>query len=1121
MLGCPSCSHENPDGSRFCSRCGAELASDPSSSREERKVVTVLFADLVGFTSRAERLDPEDVRALLAPYYARLRHELERFGGTVEKFIGDAVMALFGAPVAHEDDPERAVRAALAIRDWVLDQPDDLQLRIAVNTGEALVLLDARPGQGEGMAAGDVVNTTSRLQNAAPVNGVLVGEVTYHATSHAIEYAAADAVHAKGKPEPIPVWEALRARSRAAVDRPSGERTPLVGRTYERGVLIDALARVRRDRAPQLVTLVGVPGIGKTRLIAELGDAVDAGGDLIRWRQGRSLPYGEGVGLWALSEIVKSEAGILDSDAPEQVEAKLARSAAAAGIADDAEWVLVHLRPLVGLGTPTHQVADRRGEAFAAWRRFFEGHAERTPLALAFDDLHWANDVLLDFIEHLVEWADGVPLLVICATRPELLARRPGWGGGKRNATTLSLTPLDDEETAAMIRELRGGAEIPPRLRDALLARAGGNPLYAEQYMRMLAERGSADELPLPETLQGIIAARLDALPADEKRLLQNAAIVGRTFWVGLVAVMDGTTPAEAQRILHSLERMDFVRRLRRPSLTSEVEFTFLQILVREVAYSQIPRGHRAAGHRLAADWLSALGPGVDKAEMLAHHYLTALELQRAAGQEVEVELAERTISSLSRAGDQALGLSAYGRAAALYRSAADLAPTAQRGRLMFNVGRAAFLAGDEDPAVLTAAAAALLAEGDRDAAAEAEAILAELSWVRGDQAAASDHLERARQLVEGGDVSRAKAWVMGTVAGQLSSAGENEDAIRVGREALAMAEQLGLDELRARVLNGIGVARVHRGDMSGLADIEASVAIARDANVPYELCRALGNVARVLWEQGRLREGAAAYQEAGDTAAHFGLDGYVRWVRSDQPADHYVLGRWDEALAAADAFIREVEAGSPHYGATASYATRALVRLGRDDVAGARADVGRALEIARLSGDRQNLYPWLAACAHVFHEIGDTGTAAELAGEFLAELQRDGTSMVALDHQHELAWTLTALDRGAELLAALPAFDSPWVRATAAFARSDLAGAADACAVMGALSQEARVRLWFAERLLAQGDTSEAEAQLERARNFYTTVRATRYLRAVAELQSAVRGSQGGELSARSLDSR
>jgi len=363
---CPSCGHSNHAGAKFCSECGAALVTAGPVAREERKVVTVLFADLVGFTSRAEQMDPEDVQALLSPYYARLRSELERFGGTVEKFIGDAVMALCGAPASHEDDPERAVRAALAIRDWAREG-EQIQVRIAVHTGEALVMLVARPGHGEGMAAGDVVNTAARLQAAAPVNGVLVGERTFRQTRAVIEYRPAPPVAAKGKRAPVPAWEAVQPRARLGADVGHQARTALVGRDRELGVLRDVLARVQAERTPQLVTLVGVPGIGKSRLVYELWQVAKAEPDLISWRQGRSLPYGEGVSFWALAEMVKAQAGILEDDAPDQAGAKLAAMTAdvLAGM-PEADWVTRHLGTLAGLGGGAVPAGGDRSEAFAA-----------------------------------------------------------------------------------------------------------------------------------------------------------------------------------------------------------------------------------------------------------------------------------------------------------------------------------------------------------------------------------------------------------------------------------------------------------------------------------------------------------------------------------------------------------------------------------------------------------------------------------------------------------------------------------------------------------------------------------------------------------------------------------
>jgi class 3 adenylate cyclase/tetratricopeptide (TPR) repeat protein len=721
---CPSCGHRYRAGAKFCAECGAALGQVQPLAQTERKIVTVLFADLVGFTSRAEQLDPEDVRAVLSPYYARLRTELERFGGTVEKFIGDAVMALFGAPAAHEDDPERAVRAALAIRDWVREE-DQIQLRVAVNTGEALITLDARPGQGEGMAAGDVVNTAARLQAAAPVNGVLVGERTFRATRAVIEYRQAAPVAAKGKRGPVPVWEALDARARLGMTVPVDVRTALVGRDRELGLLGDALARVRAERTPQLVTLVGVPGAGKSRLLYELSQIAGAETGLINWRQGRSLSYGDGISFWALAEMVKAQAGILDSDTSGEAQAKLAQMTAdVLGGTPEADWVAGHLTALAGLGSGRVQAGrDARGEVFAAWRCFFEALAGAGPVALVFEDLHWADDGLLDFVDYLVDSVGDVPMLVVGSARPELLARRPGWGGGKPNAMTLTLAPLSRRDTARLIGSLLGVEELEAGQQTAVLDHAGGNPLFAEQYAQMQTEQGSDHRLPVPESVQAIIAARLDLLARPEKQLLQDAAVIGKVFWTGAVTALGGisgrtrsggerggTGPVE---LLRGLERKQFVRRERASLVAGQTEYAFTHVLVRDVAYGQIPRAVRAGRHAAAASWIEALGRPGDHAEMLAYHYLAALDLARAASQDT-ADLAPRARTALRQAGDRALALNALAAAAGYYRAALALWPQGahqQRADLLRLLGTVLLEIGELDQAE------AALAEGAQAAA--------------------------------------------------------------------------------------------------------------------------------------------------------------------------------------------------------------------------------------------------------------------------------------------------------------------------------------------------------------------------------------------------------------------
>ena len=774
MSVCPSCGHENEEGAKFCSQCATPLVAGIPGAGTERKVITVLFADLVGFTSKAERLDPEDVQAVLAPYHERLRYELERWGGTVEKFIGDAVVALFGAPVARENDPERAVRAALAIRDWIADEAK-LQVRIGVNTGEALVKLGARPESGEGMAAGDVVNTTARLQAAAPTNGILAGEATYRATAETIEYREHPAVDAKGKTEPVPVWEVVQARARFGVDLTPEARTPLVGRERELGMLVGALERARQQRSPELVTLIGVPGIGKSRLVGELFQSIERGGQFTYWRQGRSLGYGEGVSYWALAEMVKAQAGILETDRDAEVDAKLTRAVEQL-IDDDAEWVLSHLRRLVGQAGD--DAAGSQEEAFAAWRRFLEALAERNPLVLVFEDIQWADDGLLDFIEHLADWVKDVPMLLLCTARLELLERRPAWGGGKMNAANVALAPLSNDETAALISALSERPLLEAATQTSLLDRAGGNPLYAEQYVRMLAERGSAEDLPLPESVQGIIAARLDSLPPEEKAILQDAAVVGKVFWLGAL----GATEQQ----LHALQQKEFVQRARRSSVAGKIEFAFKHLLVRDVAYGQIPRSQRAQKHLHAAEWIESLGRPEDHAEMVAHHYLSALELARAAGEEVHA-FAERARGALREAGERALALNALPQAEGYFADALELAPRDGQERLLLllRLGKTRYLRAWGGSTELKDAQSGLLAAGHRESAAEAALMLADIAWNKGNREEATAHLTDASSLVAGRPVSRVQASVLTEVARYEMLADRNDNAIATGRQAL------------------------------------------------------------------------------------------------------------------------------------------------------------------------------------------------------------------------------------------------------------------------------------------------------------------------------------------------
>ena len=629
-----------------------------AAPREERKVITVFLAELVGPSSRP--LDPEDVRALLSPYHARIRSEVERFGGTVEKIFGDAVMAIFGVPAAHEDDPERAVRAALAIREWLAEEGEAMQARFAVASGDALVTLGALASVEEPVAVGEVVKHAARVRSATPLNAVLVDRQTFRRTKDAVEYREAAPIAAERASEPISVWEAIRPLARPGADL-SRHRTPFVGRERELTTLRERLDWACAQRSPQLVTILGVPGIGKSRLVAELQRALAGTEDALTWRQGRSLPYGDGVSFWALEEMVKGETGILEGDSTQQVERKLG-DAVRRIVEDPAEArrIATYLGALVGLGGSAAATGDRRDQTFAAWRHFLEALADQRPLVLVFEDLHWADDALLDFVDELLDRVSDVPLLVVATARPELLERRPGWAGGKPSALTISLPPLSEQETARLVAAILTQPPDSAGAHEALLARIGGNPLYAEQFCRMLVEQGRLEELP--ETLHGIVAARLDGLADAEKQLLQDAAVVGKVFWLGALEAVGSVSRRDADEFLQPLVRREFVQRARRSTIAGDTEYAFRHDLLRDVAYDEIPRAGRAERHRRAADWIHSLGRPGDHAELLAHHYLAALACRAATADDVTT-LTERAAASLRHAGLRAIRLSANERA--------------------------------------------------------------------------------------------------------------------------------------------------------------------------------------------------------------------------------------------------------------------------------------------------------------------------------------------------------------------------------------------------------------------------------------------------------------------------
>jgi class 3 adenylate cyclase len=974
---CPSCGKELPGEFPFCPFCAAPLTEQPAASvQEERKIVTVLFCDLVGFTAASEAADPEDVRARIRPYHARLRQEIERYGGTVEKFIGDAVMAVFGAPTAHEDDAERAVRAGLRILEAIAELNDQdptlaLQVRVGIDTGEAVVALGARPEEGEGIVTGDVVNTASRLQGAAPVDGVAVSEQTYRQTERVFDYEELEPVHVKGKTQALAVYRPLAARARFGSDVTRTHKAPLVGRELEKPLLIGTFERSAQQRSCQLVTVVGEPGVGKSRLCAELfGYIEDRPGQLVRWRQGRCLPYGEGIAFWALGEIVKAECGILESDALDEVEAKLERALPTGD--RDRTWLRARLSPLVA--APAEPASQE--ESFTAWRRFLEALSADGPTVLVFEDLHWADDALLAFLEHLADWTEGVPLLLLCTARPELHEQHPTWAAGLRNATTINLAPLTDEETARLIGSLLERAVLPADTQRALLERAGGNPLYAEEFVRLLADRdllsGTLDEVQLPDSVQALIAARLDTLSPERKSLLQDASVMGKLFWAGAVADMGNRDPREVELALHELARKELVRPARTSSMEGEREYGFWHLLVRDVCYGQIPRAARAARHRAAASWLErkAGERAEDLADVLAYHYLSALELVGAsANAEHAQELEASAIRYLALAGERALALDVVSGEQSLAK-ALVLAPAGHPERPSL-LERWAHAAQQQNRLQETRAA---LDEGlalyrQQDAIIAAGRVLTALASVfsRLGDPRQKEALAEALALLEAHPPGPELVAAYAELASEHVVGSAHPEAIAAAEQALALASELGLPE-PARALGNRGSARAALGERQGLEDMRRALALALEQGQGRTAAVLHNNLALASWQYEGPQAALAVCLEGIDFCERRGITEFALRIAAMSMTFLAETGESERALAEAQPLAERLQAaGDIVFVEPRSLQLRLLAERGAPEQARAADEL---VARARESGEPQlNASAFSAAVRLLFAE--------------------------------------------------------------------------------------------------------------------------------------------------------
>ena len=863
MLVCRTCGFENPAGHKFCGECGARLDVSGPVGGQERKTVSVLFCDLVGFTAASDGADPEEVQAALSPYYARVRLEVERFGGTVEKFIGDAVMAAFGAPVVHEDDPERAVRAGLALLSAVADlkRTDglDLAVRVGIATGETVVSTGARPERGEGMLAGDVVNTAARLQTAAPVGSVLVGQETRDATGATIEYLAHDRVTVKGKAEPLPVWVAVRPRGSPG-EALTDTSHPMIGRGEALSALQRAYARALRESSVQQVTIVAEAGLGKSRLVQAFSDWVDDREELVCWRQGSCPSYGAAT-FAPVAQVVKAQTGILDSDDASRTAAKLTETVHAllrgTGAASEESWLVARLAPLVGLPA----LESPREELFTAWRRFLEALAATSPLVLIVEDLHWADPATLEFLSYLLDQVADVPLLIVATTRPKLPDTAAGWSNGRHSSITLTLDPLSDAETAQLVTSLLGTTVLPADVHAALLARAAGNPLYTREYLNLVIghgeQPGSAADLStaLPGSVQAVIAARLDALPAESKRLLQAAAVIGPTFWTGAVAALTDGDSKVVTRRLHDLVQRDYVRASRASTVAGETEYAFSHALIADVAYNQLPRLQRLAHHRSAGDWhvavaSAAQSPSGAQDAVIAHHYTSAHTMAVAARGDPGglAELAALAATWHARAARQAQQVD-LAAAETHLRASLELTSPGHRDRLsvlvllgevLTNAGRA----GDAD---LVYRQAHDLAEaiGDRVGVALVDVNRANALTALARFADAAELIDGAVSILEHEPAGPELLHAYVALASRLTVEGLYVQARDRSDQALALAERLADPPPRqvARALLCRGVSRSWSGDAAGEDDLLRALDLTSTRNLTAGLITTSGEI--------------------------------------------------------------------------------------------------------------------------------------------------------------------------------------------------------------------------------------------------------------------------------------
>src|SRR6266540_2450114 len=998
-LACPSCGSANSPGVKFCGECGAPLAPEAVSlpttaaPTSERRLVSVLFADLVGFTTISESRDAEEVRELLSRYFDTCRRLISLYGGTVEKFIGDAVMAVWGTPTAQEDDAERAVRAALDLVAAVSALGDEvgapeLKARAGVLTGEAAVTLGA---EGEGMVAGDLVNTASRIQSLAEAGSVLVGEATKRATEAAIAYEDAGSHKVKGKSEPVSLWSALRVTAgRAGARKAEGLEPPFVGRERELRLVKELLHGCIEERKAHLVSVVGIAGFGKSRLTWEFFKYVDGLAGNVWWWRGRCLAYGEGVTYWALAEMVRTRADIVEGEDPETARPKL-REALAPYITDPDEfdWIEPRLAHLLGL---EERAATDREDLFAAWRLYFERLTEFQPAVLVFEDVQWADPSLLEFVEYLLEWSRSHPIFVLTLARPDFQQQHPSWGAGKRNFTSIYLESL---ATPAMEELLDGFVPgLPEELLAQILERAEGVPLYAVETVRMLLDRGLLERagtryrptgpieaLEIPETLHALVAARLDGLDVDERSLVQDAAVLGKSFPKQALAALNGSSQEQLELLLSGLVRKEVLSLQADPRSPERGQYAFLQDLLRQVAYETLARRERKRRHLAAADYLEqSWGPAEQEiAEVVAAHYLAAIDA--APEDEDAAEIGAKARTMLTRAGERAASLAASEEALRYFERAAGLADTPL-----------------EEAAL-------------RERAGE-------MAWTGGNAEIAREELGRA-----------------------LALASERVET------ALQLAEQLWLPDTLSHALNTMSVIASWRGrPETGLALITHALKVALEHDVSSAALRAHLNLAETLCRRDRYEEALVSYDDGLALARKVGHRNWERFFLVEAAYPLLMAGRWQEASARLiDVPVRDLQ-GTQVLSYLWAFTELAAAR-GRVEAAEAALPLGAHFEKSADVQERTGYASCKAVVLRAQGRYGEALAATEDAMEAVDVLSwASQSAKMAFVLGAETALALGDLDRAEQLVSlveAQPTGGVPlYLRAQSARLRAQLSAA-------------------------------------------------------------------------------